>query len=280
MADTVTVKAQVDATIEERVSAYIQMVLNANLVVAPTLLDLSSQAGPGIDVVQIPRFGKFTVSTVTPGTAVDAQANAFSADAMNLDQYKAVQFLVQDLASTQAKVNVSQAYLEQAGKDLATELDQSLADALEAGVSTAAPDHKRAYAGSTIAKADILTARQLLNEQNVPLEGRSAYISPAQEASILAISEFVRVDESGGSEALRNGRIGKLFGFDIYVTSLAEDAKSMFYHQSALAWARQLMPKTEFFRDVPMLADRYSISHIYGRKILDSGKRVVLMGTA
>lgn len=280
MADALTGLTEVSDTVEEIVSAEVQMVLNANLVVPGTISDYSGMVGPGMDTLKIPRFGKFTVNTKVENTAVDAQTNAFSTDSLLLDQHKVVQFLVEDIAALQAKVAVSQQYVQQAGKDLANEMDLKLINDIESGTSAAAPDHKRAYAGASLAKADILTARQLLNEQNVPLEDRSALISPASEAAILAISEFVRVDESGGSEALRNGRIGKLFGFDIFVSSNVEDLKSLFYHKTCHATARQLAPRVKTFDDVPNLAVRYSIDHIYGSKTLDSGKRQVLMGTA
>jgi N4-gp56 family major capsid protein len=280
MADVYTVKTQVDATIEEVVSAEIQEVLTASMVMPGAIMDMSAAVGPGMDVLKIPRFGNFTVTTVTPGSNVDAQANAFSSDDMNLDQYKAIQFLVQDIANLQSKVAFVQAYIQQAAKDLGAEMDLYIINTLESGVSTAAPDHKIAYVGASIAKADILEARKLLNTQNVPLDGRTLVISPASEQAILNISEFVRVDESGGSAALRNGQIGKLFGFDVLISSQAEDLKSLAFHKSCEVFARQLAPKYEMDRDLAKLADRHSISHLYGAKVLDSGKRAVLLGTA
>lgn len=280
MADALSGLTEVSGTIETVVSAEIQMVLNANLVVVPSIMDYSSMVGPGMNTLKIPKFGKFTVNTKSENTAVDAQVNAFSTDDLALDKHKVIQFLLEDIASLQAKVAVTQAYVAQAAIDLATEMDQTVLDAIEAGVSTSSPDHKRAYVGSTIAKADILTARQLLNEQNVPLADRSLVISPAQEASILAISEFVRVDESGGSSSLRQGSIGLLFGFNVLVTSLAEDAKSMAYHKSCHAFARQLAPRVQQQPDLANLATRWSLDHLYGSKSLDSGKRQVLLGTA
>lgn len=281
MADAISGLTEAGTTIEALVSAEVQAVLNANVVVPPLVSDYSAMVGPGMDRVKIPRFGKFTVNTKSENTAVDAQLNAFSTDDLILDQHKVIQVLVEDIADLQSKVNMTQAYVQQMAMDLAVEMDQKLIDDIESGTSAAAPDHKRAYADATsLAKADILLARKLLNEQNVPLDGRSAIISPAEEASVLAISEFVRVDESGGSEALRNGRIGKLFGFDFYVSSQAEDLKSLFIHKSCHAFARQLAPRVKTFEDVPNLAMRYSIDHIYGSKTLDSGKRQVLIGTA
>lgn len=268
-------------TIEAVVSAEIQMVLNANVVIPGAIMDYSAMVRPGMDTLKIPRMGKFTVGTKAENTAVDAQLNAFSSDSLALDQHKVVQFLIEDIADLQSKVAVAQEYVAQAAKDLAVQMDQKLIDDMEAGVSTSAPDHKIAYVGSTVlAKVDILAARELLNVQNVPQEGRSLLVSPGSEADILNISEFVRVDESGGSLALRNGQIGRLFGFDVLMSSQAEDLKTLAFHKSCHAFARQLAPRVKMFDDVPNLAVRYSLDHIYGSKHLDGGKRLVLLGTA
>lgn len=147
--------------------------------------------------------------------------------------------------------------------------------------STSAPDHLIAYTDATnedIEKLDILNCRKLLNEAKVPQSERWGIVVADQEKNLLAISEFVRVDEAGASMALRNGQIGRLFGFDIVMipSSQADTATASFFgHKSACAVARQLMPKIEMQRDLPNLGDRHSISHIFGCKVLDSGKRFV-----
>jgi N4-gp56 family major capsid protein len=280
VADNISGLTEVAGTIETVVSAEIQMVMNANIVVPGTIMDYSSMVRPGMDTLKIPRMGKFSVVTKAENVAVDAQVNAFSTDSLPLDQHKVVQFLIEDIAELQSKVAVAQEYVKQAGTDLAVQMDLKLLTDMAAGVSTASPDNKRAYAGSAIAKADILLARQLLNEQNVPLNDRSLIVSPAQENALLSIAEFTKVNESGSEVALRNGQMGRIFGFDVFVSSLALDAFSLAFHKSCHAFARQLAPRVKLFDDVPNLATRYSFDHIYGSKHLDSGKRLVVLGTA
>lgn len=282
MSDAITglTEAGGTATIETIVSAEVKDVLNANMVVGPTLKDFSAQVGPGMDTLKYPKFGNFTVSTKSENTAVDAQLNAFTADTLSLNRHKAIQILVEDIAELQSKVNMLQAYANQAAMDLAVEMDQFLLDTLEAGISTSAPDHKRAYAGSTIAAADILLARQLLNEAKVPMEDRYLVISPAEESALLAISAFTSAADFGSREPVVNGQIGRLFGFNVLMSQLAEDAKSMAYHRSAVIWARQLNPRVQSFYDLPNLAQRWSIDHIYGGVAVAPGVRSVLLGTA
>lgn len=280
MADVLTGLTETSATAEAIVSAEVQEVLVAQMVVPPTISDYSSMVGPGMDRVKIPRFGSFTVNTKAENTAVDAQSVAFATDSLLLDQHKVVQVLVEDIADLQAKVAITQVYVQQMAKDLAADMDLKLINDIETGTSASAPDHRVAYAGATLAKADILGARQLLNTQNVPMADRTLLVSPVSEAALMAISEFTRVDEAGGSAALRNGQIGKLFGFDVIMSSQVEDAKTLAYHKSAHAFARQLAPRVQQFNDIPNLAQRWSVDHIFGSKSLDSGKRQVLLGSA
>jgi hypothetical protein len=284
MADVITGTTQTSATAMDIIAAEVQEVLNANIVMPGIVLDASRFVEPGAKSVKIPKMGAFTVTKKTSGTAVDAQINALSTDQLNLDQHGVVQFLLEDIASLQSRVAVTQEYVAQAAKDLASEMDQYMIDALESGVSTASPDHKVAYANSgtdnDLGKADFIEARRLLNVAKVPQSDRAVVISPTSEAAILAIDGFVKVNESGSEQALRNGQIGKLFGFDVIMSQQVEDAKSLFLHKSALAFARQLAPRVEKQRDLANIADRWSMDHIYGAKTLDAGKRVVLMGTA
>ncbi len=275
MADVLTTKTQVDATVEEIVSMQVQQVLTATMVIPGSIMDMSSQVGKGMDKLKIPRFGNFTVANKVAGTAVDAQINAFSTDDLDLDKHQVVQFLVEKHASVQAKIAVEQAYIEQAARDLAAKMDLDLYTILAAGPSAAAPDHIVQFANSptnTLGKADFLTARKLLSNAKVPMEQRSCLISPLQESEILAISEFVRVDESGGSAALRNGMIGRLFGFDVLVSAQATEVQALFYHKNCQAFARQWAPEIAQEPSLANLGVRWSIDHMWGAKHLYSGR--------
>lgn len=279
MADALTGVTEIDAVAEELVSTRVQSVLTDAMVAWPLMSDFSDQAGPGIDKIKIPKFSNFTVNDKSENTAADAQINAFSTDDLSLNQHKVVQFLIEDIASTQAKVSVISAYLDQAARDMAADMDSEILAALDAGVSTSAPDHDVKYNDATnedLEKTDILEASRLLNVQNVPRSNRWAIIPPSQEKNMLLISDFVKVNESGDASALRNGMIGRVFGFDFYVSNQLNTATScLFGHPQAAAVARQTQMKIEQDRDLPNLADRHSLSHLYGVKVLDGGKRYV-----
>lgn len=283
MADVLTTKTQVAVTIETIVSAQVQEVLTAQMVVPPTISDYSAMVRPGMDTLKIPRLSNFVVADKVAGTAVDAQINAFGNDDLALNKHQTIQFLVEDIADLQSSLAITQVYIEQAAKDLAAKMDLNLITSMAASPSAAAPDHIVQFDNTptnTLSKGDFLHARQLLNVQNVPLADRFCLISPLREKDILSISEFVRVDESGASLALRNGQIGKLFGFDVMVSAQVGNDESVFYHNSTHAFARQLAPRIKTFEDVPNLSVRWSIDHIWGEKALAQGKRIVKINIA
>lgn len=121
MADALTGLTEVDSTIEDLVSMRVQQTLIAEMVVWPLMTDYSEGVGKGMDTVKIPRTAGFSVSSKSENTAADASLNAFSTDDLALSKYKYVQFLVEDIASLQSKVNVEAQYLDDAAKALAAD---------------------------------------------------------------------------------------------------------------------------------------------------------------
>ncbi len=269
-------KVEVQPTVEELVLAEVQEVLSVALTIPGTIMDLSSQAGPGIDKVKCPRFGNFAVVDKVAGISLTPQANQFATDDMLLDQDKHVPFLLEDIANVQSKVAMTQELLTQAGKDIAEEIDVNLIALMTGSASAAAPDHRVVFeTPSVAAKNDILNCRELLNTAKVPKSDRTLLVDSTQESNLMKIQEFTRVDESGGSEALRNGLIGKLFGFDVIEHPSMTANTMLGYHRTTAAFARQQQMTTEQSRDAHDVGTKWRVGHLYGRKNLDLGKRIV-----
>ena len=271
-------KTEIAATVEEMVSAVIQQQLIEQSKLIPTVQSFA--AGPGIDKIKIPRAGNFTVDDKVENTAVTPQVQTYATDDMNLDKYKVIQVLLEDNATLQAKPDIVRDVIERMGRQLALQIDNDLYTQLQL-TSAAAPDHRIAYANATdLGQADILEARALLHEQNVPFSECRIIVSPRSEKALLAIADFVHADKYGNANGLQNGELGKLYGASVIMTNVADDLKTLVYHPSHCAFARQMNPKFESDRQLDKLADLYSISQLYGMKVLDSGVRGVLLGTA
>ena len=72
---------------------------------------------------------------------------------------------------------------------------------------------------------DLTTARKLLNSKNVPLSPRNALWDPEAEAKFLQLATFVEADKAGTTDALRNGSLGRLMGFENYMSQSVPDHK-------------------------------------------------------
>lgn len=262
------------------VASTVQSYLQQESKFLPLVTDYSNLVVKGSKSVAIPRSGGFTVGAKSENTAVDAQIVTYAQDQIALTSHKVVQFLLEDIADMQAAPAIVEDMLMKAGKDLAREVDQTIINALELP-SASTPDHRIAYAGTTvIAEADILDARELLIDQYIDPRECVLAVSPAQEKAMLKIANFIQAERYGNNEPIFNGEIGKVFGVKVIVHTDIEDLKSLMFHKSALGIAFQQGMKIEKQRDLANLGDRWSISHLYGTKLMDSGKRAVLIGTA
>lgn len=147
--------------------------------------------------------------------------------------------------------------------------------------SASAPDHQIAYdSGSTLALADILEAKELLDAQNVPLDGsRYGVVNSAQLNDIFNITGFTSSDyllQQNAGAPLSSGFVPPLVGFQIKYTTEDIGSTSYWYHKSFFTMAIQDNLNIEMFnlgvdgkRSV-----RTNIDLLYGQKQLDN-KRVV-----
>lgn len=240
-------------------------------------------AGPGNKSVDIPRAGGFTVQTKAENTAVTPQVLTWAVDNLVLNKHRVVQVNLEKIANLQSKVAQEIQIAERAGLDMAFDTDLQIVAEFYASISASAPDHWIAYAGSGLAGADILAAKVLLDTQKLPQDGRYLGVDPAGYASLLAVSDFVRVDAINANqvtEGIRPGVVGRIYGFEVFMSQAITADKNLAFHKSALAYGVQQGITYETDLDLPNLAQLHSFDQIYGLKGLDAGKRAVVIGTA
>ena len=74
--------------------------------------------------------------------------------------------------------------------------------------------------GTDISAATIRSARKAMNDAKVPPAGRSLTISTKDEIALLADSTLVNYFAFAKPDAVAEGSIGSLYGFDLYVNQL------------------------------------------------------------
>ncbi len=270
----VTEIALVSATIIE---SMVQQYLQQAMIITPTLQPI--QAPKGSLAVSIPKLAGFTVNDKAEGVAVDAQATIWGADSLSLNKHKVIQVLVEKIADLQSQPNLMAAYAERMGLDLANAIDIFVISEL-VQASASAPDHRVAFAGSTMAATDVVNAATLLDVQNVPKTDRFLAVNPVDHKALLLIDNFVRYDAYGSSAALINGAIGKVYGFEVIASNNISASSAIAYHKSACAVAIQASPSYQEQAQLEYLATRASLDVVFGAKLLDGGKRCVKIGSA
>lgn len=115
-----------------------------------------------------------------------------------------------------------------------------LEDEVANRITTSTPQSTVAHvAGTDDPYKTVLKARQLLNQAFVPLEGRRLLCGTNFEAELLTADKFVRVDQSGSDSALREAQIGRVAGFDVFVSPAIPADQAWVFHQTAYAMSQR-----------------------------------------
>ena len=284
-------------------SVYSKKVLNffrkASVVEAITNTDYAGEISAYGDSVKIIKEPVISVSDYTRGS--DTTATKLTDEELTLvvDSAKAFKFIVDDIETNMSHVNFKEVASSSAAYALKDSYDAAVIATMFSGISSSSPDHVLGSDSATDLAAgtfdgtgnlDIgfgtsehdplaVMARmsRLLDEQNVPEEGRWFVASPDfYEVLGQASSKLLSVDFNAGQGSIRNGLVssGKLRGFDMYksnnIASTSNAAgKCMAGHISAVATANTIL-STEVLRDPSSFGDIVRGLHVYGAKVLRS----------
>ncbi len=147
--------------------------------------------------------------------------------------------------------------------------------------SASGPDHSIAYDSSTtLALADLLEVKELLDAQNVPAGDRHMVAGPAQTNDIFNITGFTSSDFllAGKGGSLQSGQISApLLGFLPHMTTIVANT-SHFFHKSFMTLAVQEgMNVREYDLGVDgKRAIRVNVDLLFGKKLLDNKRCVTL----
>ena len=259
------------------IAALVQEQLREASRLAPTVTDYSALATKGSQSVAIPRGSDLTVGAKSEDTLLNGQHFTYGADTIALAQ-RAALVNVDDIARIQSSFDIELDLISRMGVALADDLDTVIYTELrKANASPLSHIVKYTDTGNNdVEIKDITTASKLLTIQKVPFMDRYMLIGPTQMDYVMNISSFVEAHRLGSPEAIRNGVIGRLYGFNVVLSNVPEtNNEILFYHKSAAAFAIQDGVKFEEDRDLRALSNVKAASYIVGAKILDNGYRVV-----
>jgi len=224
------------------------------------------------DTVRIRSMGRPTIgdyvkntTEIAPETLTDAERS------LVIDQAKYFAFELDDIDAAQTPGGVLEESLVEASYGLRDVADQFIA----AKYTEAQADNRIGTVSVTTADLAYTQIRKLsvvLDEANVPQEGRYVIVPPWYYGLLLENSKFVQVNQSGTSAGLRNGIVGNVLGFDVLksnncVNVTGDDWAVMAGHPSAITYAEQIV-KVETYRPEDAFSDAVKGLHVYGGKVV------------
>lgn len=193
--------------------------LDKDLVLTKLITNYSSEAfnqgSRFATKVRVPFRGAGTITDVTEDNQVAVNPVTSTKEDLAIDKYKSWDILIRDNASLMMQEGVMTDYLRDGATQLAEQIETDVIGLISgagATVSKASPD--KAYL--TELRKTARSSSHLFSMAN------PAYIVWGIEAEEKLLQEamFVKVNESGSDEALRNAYLGRIFGFENYTSNM------------------------------------------------------------
>ena len=256
----------IDNFIPEIWAAGVTQSFIANQVVIPTL----NNAFTG----DVTRGNKVHIINATTPTIVDYSATrTISAEALNdtevlleIDQEKAFSVNVDDVDRVQASSEFAP-WVDSAGRALAEDAEDYLLTTMLAGATEANTGDVEIDTAAE-AKESIRSLRKAMANAKVPASGRYVVVNP--DMADLLIQGLDDASVAGTDAELRNGVIGRLYGFTVVESPLLESAgtpAAMSYHESMVGFVNQIQ-SLESLRNPTKFADIVRGLNVYGAKVI------------
>ena len=242
------------------------------------------------DTVHINSIGAITVKDYTKNTDIAAPDALTTTDqTLVIDQCKYFNFQVDDVDKVQAAGDLIDTAMGRAAYALADVSDAFLLKTIANGVASANKIGAKATLTALTASnvyENIVKMRTLLDKSNVPTTGRTIVVPPEVYALLLLDDRFAKSGSDSGQNALLNGMVGRVAGFDVFmsnncVSGTDGGSGSTAYFvitaqvASATTYAEQII-KTEGYRMESRFADAVKGLHVYGAKVTD-GSQIAAM---
>ena len=230
-----------------------------------------SQMGDTVHIVSIsrPTVAAYVknVTNIVPETLTDADRTLL------IDQCNYFAFEVDDVDMRQSRSGG--ALMTEAAQEAAYGI-ADIVDLYVAGLYTGADAANKisttAITTPALAVTGLVNLKVKLDNANVPQQGRYVILPPWYLGLLLQSDTFVRVDASGTSDALRNGHVGRAFGFDVFMSNnvtvvTGDDYLVSAGYTGAITFATQIN-KVEAYRPESAFSDALKGLSLFGAKLV------------
>ncbi|GHJ01610.1 hypothetical protein TPA0906_34750 [Streptomyces olivaceus] len=269
------------------ISAFKPEVWNANLLV--TLEKSHVYAAPGVvnrdyegdianygDTVHIVGLAEPTIGTYTPHTDITIEDVDDIDSTLVVNQSKYFAFEVDDVEKRQA-FNGGKVLTEQARKaayKLRDTADLYVAALMAAGIDAGNLIEEATLSTPAAAYDLLVDLGTVLDEGDVPSEGRWTIVTPKFHGLLLKDPRFVSAGDAQAAMTRANGMVGEAAGFSIRKSNNAPDGPGdgagklvIAGYSGAVTYAEQIN-KTEAARKEKGFADIVKGLHLYGSKVV------------
>lgn len=265
---------------DEVIGAY-----KSNLVLANLVTKLSHKGKKG-DTIHIPKPSRGTASAKAANTQVTLSASTNTVVDISINKHYEYSKLIEDIADVQALASMRKFYTEDAGYALATQVDDDLFTAAQAlnGGTLVSGSTGAAGTAAAITDAGIRKMILTLDNNDVPMDGRSLILPPVAASTLLGLERFTEQAFIGSGDAIKTGKIGNIYGMEVFVSSNCPVSGSnrvgVMLHKDALILAEQVGLRTQTQYKQEYLGDLFTADTIYGIGELRSEASVAFKVTA
>jgi len=259
-----------------------------NLVLANLVKKMSMKGKKG-DTIHVPSPVRGDASQKVNETSVSLIAETEGELVINIDQHFEYSRMIEDITEAQALASLRRFYTSDAGYALARQTDSSLftqgtklGDGTGADWQHSASIMPDATDGSAVPFVGVAPtgeftdvtmrdALQILDDNDVPMSGRFFVIPPALCNSIRGIERYNSTDFVNNKGTI-NGKIGELYGVDVYVSTnvpsavdaVANTRAALLAHRDAYVLAEQIGVRSQTQYKQEFLSTLYTADRLYG----------------
>ena len=280
---------------DEIIAAYKQNLVMANLV---SKMSFKGKKG---DTLHIPKPTRGAASLKAASNQVTLQAATESEVQVLVNKHYEYSRLIEDITEVQALASLRKFYTGDAGYALAKQVDTDLLQlgrGAQGGNGTIAydkaviaSDGSTLYTGANeaaITDAGIRKIIQTLDDADVPMDGRVLVLPPVARNVMMGLARFTEqafVGDVGGSNTIRNGEIGNVYGVKVYVSTNCETATGdarigMMFHKDAFVLAEQMGVRSQTQYKQEYLGTLFTSDMLYGVAELRDEAAVAIAMTA
>jgi len=248
---------------DEVIGAY-----KSNLVLANLVTKLSHKGKKG-DTINIPKPARGTATLKAAGQQVTLSAATNTNVAISINTHYEYSKLIEDIAEVQALASMRKFYTDDAGYALATQVESDLFGTMTGGSFVKGDGSAwSSGAGGAITDAGIRAMILALDNADVPMDNRSIVLPPVASNSMLGINRFTEQQFIGSGDAIKTGKIGAIYGIDVFVTNSApttgSNREGVIFHRDAAVLAEQVGVRTQTQYKQEYLGDLFTADTIYG----------------